>query len=345
MKYNIGRLRSAGLASLAATAAIAVTATLSGCSSATSAQSAAAHSPGQGVAQSHCSLDPSPPSGFTEQKASAGGIGINYVRGGHGPTLLLVAGYPQTWYAWDDILPELARHYTVVAPDLPGSGGSDAPAGTSAYTKKAMAGDLYQLLAKLGLDKNVRIVGHDIGTMVAYSYAAAHPHDVTKLVLSEAPIPDQSIYSYPALTANGPGLWWFGLFNERNGLAENLMAGKEKVWVTQSMPTLEVVKGALTQCDLAIYTHNLEQPGHLQATINWFATFPQDIKNDAIYQKTKLTMPVMAIGASNSLGSSVPNQVRQYATHVTSVVFPDSGHWIYEEHPTESAKLLLGFLG
>jgi pimeloyl-ACP methyl ester carboxylesterase len=89
-----------------------------------------------------------------------------------------------------------------------------------------MAGDLYQLLAKLGLDTNVRVVGHDIGTMVAYSYAAAHPHDVTKLVLSEAPIPDQSIYSYPALTANGPGLWWFGLFNEPNGLAENMMAGE-----------------------------------------------------------------------------------------------------------------------
>ena len=83
------------------------------------------------------------------------------MRGGHGPTLLLVAGHPQTWYAWDDILPGLAKHYTVVAPDLPGSGGSDAPAGISAYTKKAMAGDLYQLLVKLGLDKNIRVVGHD----------------------------------------------------------------------------------------------------------------------------------------------------------------------------------------
>jgi len=180
VKHNTGRLRTAILGPLALAATIAVTAAVSGCSSATSAQPAA-----HAVAQSGCSLNPSPPPGFTEQKTSAGGIG-NYVRGGHGPTLLLVAGYPQTWYAWDDILPELARHYTVVAPDLPGSGGSDAPAGTSAYTKKAMAGDLYQLLAKLGLEKNVRIVGHDIGTMVAYSYAAAHPDDVTKLVLSEA---------------------------------------------------------------------------------------------------------------------------------------------------------------
>jgi pimeloyl-ACP methyl ester carboxylesterase len=341
VKHNTGRLRPSILGPLAAAAVIAATTALSGCSSVASAQPAAAGS----AAQSGCSLNPAPPSGFKEQKTSAGGIGINYVRGGHGPTLLLVAGYPQTWYAWDDILPELAKHYTVVAPDLPGSGGSDAPAGTAAYTKKAMAGDLYQLLAKLGLGKNVRVIGHDIGTMVAYSYAAAHPRDVTRLVLSEAPIPDQSIYSYPALTANGPGLWWFGLFNEPGGLAENMMAGKAKVWVTQSMPTLEVVKGALTPCDLAIYTHNLEQPGHMQATINWFATFPQDIRNDAVCQKTKLSMPVLAIGASNSLGRSVPDQVRRYAANVTSVVFPDSGHWIYEEHPAKSVQLLLGFLG
>ena len=104
-------MKSAVLGPLAVAAAtIAVAAALSGCSSAASAQPAARHR----ARQSACSLNPSPPSGFTEQKTSAGGIGINYVRGGHGPTLLLVAGYPQTWYAWDDILPELARHYTVV---------------------------------------------------------------------------------------------------------------------------------------------------------------------------------------------------------------------------------------
>ena len=341
MKYTAGQFKSSILGPLTVAAAVAVAAALGGCSAAASVHTVAA-----GVeTRSSCSLNPSPPSGFTEQKASAGGIKINYVRGGHGPTLLLVAGYPQTWYAWDDILPELAKHYAVIAPDLPGSGGSSAPASESDYTKKAMAADLYQLLAKLGLEKNVRIVGHDVGAMVAYSYAAAHPADVTKLVLSEAPIPDQSIYTYPALTANGPGLWWFGLFNEPNHLAEQMMAGKAAIWVTGQMPTVEVVKGALTKCDLAIYAHNLEQPGHMQATINWFATVRQDIKNDAAYEKHKLTMPVMAIGASGCLGASVPDQVRKLATQVTSVVFPDSGHWIYEEHPAESAKLLLNFLG
>jgi pimeloyl-ACP methyl ester carboxylesterase len=307
---------------------------------AASAQASSASS----AAQSSCSLDPSPPAGFTEQKVKVNGIGINYVRGGHGPTLLLLHGYPESWYEWDAILPALARHYTVVAPDLPGAGDSDAPADEADYSKAAMAADVYGLMVKLGLSHNVRVVGHDIGTMVAYAYAAAHPHDVAKLVLSEAPIPDSSIYSYAALTANGPGLWWFGLFNDPGTLAYDLMKGKEKVWVTESIPVLEVVKNSISQCELALYTHNLEKPGHLQATIDWFSTLPQDVKNTTVEGKTKLTMPVLAIGGSASLGSSVPDQVRKYATNVTGVVIPDTGHWLYEERPATLTSLLLKFM-
>jgi pimeloyl-ACP methyl ester carboxylesterase len=267
------------------------------------------------------------------------------VRGGHGPTLLLLHGYPQTWYSWDNILPALARHFTVVAPDLPGSGLSSAPAAAADYTKKAMAADIYRLMVKLGLSHHIRIVGHDIGTMVAYSYAAAHPGDVVKLVLSEAPIPDPSIYTFPALTAHGPGLWWFGLFDEPGNLPEDLMAGREKLWVTHLIPSIEVVKGAVSSCAMSVYAHFLALPGHLRASIDWFATLPEDVRNDAIYQKTKLQMPVLAIGASASLGSFEAAQVRGYASDVTGVVIPDSGHWIYEEHPAELTRILLRFLG
>jgi pimeloyl-ACP methyl ester carboxylesterase len=314
-----------------------------------SAQARSAHAPSAPsgpalTAQRGCSLNPSPPAGFVERKVHVNGIGINYVRGGHGPTLLLLHGYPETWYTWDDILPALARHYTVVAPDLPGAGLSDAPAAAADYTKKAMAADIYGLMVKLGLSHNIRIAGHDIGTEVAYSYAAAHPHDVVKLVLSEAPIPDPTLYTFPAVTAKGPGLWWFGLFAEKDGLAEELMTGKEQQWVTGFMPTFEVVKGALTACDLDIYAHFLAQPGHLRASIDWFATLPQDVKNDAVYQKTKLTMPVLAIGASANLGNREATWVRGYATNVTGVVIPNSGHWLYEEHPAELTRILLQFL-
>lgn len=282
------------------------------------------------------------PAGFSEHKATVGAIGIDYVIGGHGPTLVLLHGYPQTWYEWRAILPTLAQHYTVIAPDLPGAGRSDAPA--TGYDKKDLAADIHGLLAQIGHDRDIRLVGHDIGTMVAYSYAAAYPRDVTKLVLSEAPIPDPSIYSFPSLTAAGPGAWHFGFFALTNNLPENLITGREELWVDKFIDDLEVVKGAVTPDDIAVFSSYLKDPAHLEASFQWFRTLPQDMANDAVYQKTKLTMPVLAIGASGSLGDFVPNQVRQYATNVTGVVVPNSGHWMYEEHPAEMAQILLTFL-
>ncbi|ACU72524.1 alpha/beta hydrolase fold protein [Catenulispora acidiphila DSM 44928] len=283
------------------------------------------------------------PAGFSEHKTDVGGIGIDYVIGGHGPTLVLLHGYPQTWYEWRDVMPALAEHYTVIAPDLPGAGRSDAPA--TGYDKKDLAADIHGLLAEIGHDHDIRLVGHDIGTMVAYSYAAAYPRDVTKLVLSEAPIPDPSIYTYPSLTADGPGAWHFGFFALTNGLPEQLISGREELWTSKFVDDLEVVKGAVTPNDIDVFSSYLKDPAHLEAGLQWFRTLPQDMTNDAVYQKTKLTMPVLAIGASGSLGKAVPDQVRQYAKHVTGVVVPDSGHWMYEEHPAEMAHILLDFLG
>ncbi|WP_405914801.1 alpha/beta fold hydrolase [Streptomyces sp. NBC_00728] len=283
------------------------------------------------------------PAGFSEHKTRVAGTGIDYVIGGHGPTLVLIHGYPQTWYEWHDIMPALAKHYTVIAPDLPGAGRSDAPA--SGYDKKTMAADLHALLASLGKDQDVNVVGHDIGTMVAYAYAAQYPHSVKKLVLSEAPIPDSGIYNFPALTAKGPGVWNFGFFSLQTGLPESLIQGRELTWTTGFMRGIAVHKDALTSDDLKVFASYLRDYSHLEASFAWFRTFPQDIADNARFQKKPLTMPVLAIGADGSLGSSVGTQVRQYATDVTPVVVPDSGHWIYEEHPEEMTDLLLHFLG
>ncbi|WP_433064907.1 alpha/beta fold hydrolase [Dactylosporangium sp. CS-033363] len=282
------------------------------------------------------------PAGFTEQRTRVGSISLNYVRGGHGPTLVLVHGYPQTWYEWHGILPELAKHYTVIAPDLRGAGRSDAPAG--GYDKATMAADVHGLLVKLGLDRDIRLVGHDIGTMVAYSYAATYRRDVTRLVLSEAPIPDLGLYQFPALTANGPGVWNFGYFNVRNGLPERMVAGREVQWVDGFIDALEVRKGAVTPADVREFASYLRDPGHLRAGFEWFRTFPQDIDDNARLNQRQLTMPVLAVGARGSLGPGVAAQVRGYATNVTELVVEDSGHWIYEEHPAEMTRALLTFL-
>ncbi|MEU6657516.1 alpha/beta hydrolase [Streptomyces sp. NPDC046821] len=282
------------------------------------------------------------PAGFSEHKSDAGSLRLHYVIGGHGPTLVLIHGYPQTWYEWHRIMPALAEHYTVIAPDLPGAGKSDAPA--AGYDKKTMAEDIHALLVGLRRDHDVRIVGHDIGTMVAYSYAAAHPADVTKLVLSEAPIPDPGIYQFPALTPNGPGVWNFGFFNVTNGLPEDMVVGRERTWTDRFIDQLEVQKGSVTPEDVSVYSGYLEDRAHLNASFAWFRAFPQDMADNAVYARTKLPMPVLAIGADHSLGDAVANQVRRYATDVTGVVVPASGHWIYEEHPAELTRTLLDFL-
>ena len=115
-------------------------------------------------------------------------------------------------------------------------------------------------------------------------------------------------------------------------------------WVDRFIDNLEVRKGSVTPHDVNVFARNLSKPGHLQANLAWFRTLPEDMKNDAVYQKTKLPMPVLAIGASASLGAFVGDQAKKYATNVTSTVIPDSGHWIYEEHPAETTALLLTFL-
>jgi pimeloyl-ACP methyl ester carboxylesterase len=287
-------------------------------------------------------VEPRVPAGFTERKVRVGNVAINYVRGGHGPVLVLVHGYPQTWYEWRDQLPELAERYTVIAPDLRGAGKSDAPAG--GYDKKTMAADLHGLLVKLGLNRGIRLVGHDIGTMVAYAYAAAHPKEVTKLVLSEAPIPDDSIYTFPALNAKGASVWNFGFFSLTNGLPEQLVDGRERLWVDRFIDQLEIRKGAVDARGVDEFASYLRDDAHLRASFEWFRAFAQDVKDSAVNRRTKLTMPVLAVGASGSLGESIETQVGRYATNVTGKVIADSGHWIYEEHPQQMTRVLLAFL-
>ncbi|WP_406081365.1 alpha/beta fold hydrolase [Micromonospora sp. NBC_00858] len=282
------------------------------------------------------------PGSFTEQTAQVGDVTINYVRGGRGRTLVLLHGYPQTWYMWRKVLLELAEHYTVIAPDLRGAGGSDAPAG--GYDKKTLAGDVYGLLTQLGLDDDVSIVGHDIGTMVAYAYAAAHRDHVRKLVLTEAPIPDQSLYQAPSLTPKGPGFWNFGFFSLPNGLPEQIVDGREALWVDRFTDSMEVQKTGIGDDDVREYARYLQDDAHLRASFDYFRALPRDVADNAEYGKTKLTMPVLALGARASLGEAVPTQVAQYATTVTGGVIEDSGHWIFEEQPAELTAQLMQFL-
>jgi pimeloyl-ACP methyl ester carboxylesterase len=281
------------------------------------------------------------PADFTETTGPANGITMNYVRGGAGPTLVLLHGYPQTWYMWRKVLPALAEHFTVIAPDLRGSGGSDAP--TDGYGKSILAEDVHQLLVGLDLADEVSVVGHDIGTMVAYAYAAAHRDSTSRLVLIDSPLADESLYQLPSTTAQGPGLWNFGFFTLQNGLPERMLAGREDTWVDGFVDWLEVVKGGVDEQAIAEYAAQLRQPGHTRASFEYFRTMDADVAETINQRDNPLTMPVLAIGAEGTFGQMVHDQVVRYATDVTGHIAP-TGHWVAEEDPAYLTARLLTFL-
>jgi pimeloyl-ACP methyl ester carboxylesterase len=282
------------------------------------------------------------PGGFVEKTAQVNGVTLNYATGGTGPAVVLLHGYPETWYMWRKVMPALAEHYTVIAPDLRGSGGSDAPA--TGYDKAALAEDIHQLLLALGHADQVSLVGHDIGGIVSYAYTAAHRASVRRLTVIEAPQIDESLYQFPSATPAGPGLWNFGFFMLDNGLPERIVSGREETWIAGFVDWLEVVKGAVDSDAVAEYAASLRLPGHLAASYAYFRSFDRDVQDTIHNRETPLTMPMLAIGGEGALGQAIPDQAQMYANTVTGTVLP-CGHWVAEESPELLLKYLLPFLG
>ncbi|MGW3472099.1 alpha/beta fold hydrolase [Saccharopolyspora sp. NPDC000995] len=284
------------------------------------------------------------PIGFTSEFATIRGLRLHYVRGGSGPVVMLLHGYPQNWYEWRAIAPGLAEHFTVVAIDLRGAGQSQAPA--QGYDKTTLAADAHGMLEHLGLAEDVRLVGHDIGTMVAYAYAAQHPRSVFRLVLGEAPLPMADfMYGSPALTAQGPGLWNFGFFSVTNGLPESVISGKETHWIRNFVDLIAHHPESISSQDIEVYAQALRDPARLRASFEYFRAFPADIADVERYrQHGPLPMPVLALGGQYLLGELVGEHARRVASDVTSAVIADSGHWIAEEQPSDVLNRLLAFL-
>ncbi len=284
----------------------------------------------------------SPPAGFTSSYAHVSGFRMHYVRGGHGSPVVLIHGWPQTWSEWREQMPSLARDHTVIAVDLRGTGDSGIP--TGGYDTATLARDVHNLLLQLHLASGVQLVGHDIGLWVAYAYAAQWPDEVRRMAVMEAPIPDQSIYDFPALTPDGsPSEWHFGLFQEP--FAETLVHGHEEAFVRGFIGQFLTNRSAFSPADYAYYAESIREPGRLHA---WFSVYRQlrlDVQENAKFRaKGKLTMPVLAIGGQNALGATVGQQWNTYATTVDTQVLPNSGHWVTEEQPIPLTRLLNNFL-
>ena len=261
---------------------------------------------------------------------------LHYMTAGHGPTLILLHGYAETSLMWRPIIPVLAEHFTVIAPDLPGIGDSEIP--TEGLDMKNAAIRIHNLAKSLGVQK-AEVVGHDIGLMVAYAYAAQFPAEVTKLVLMDAFLP--GVPGWEAVY-NNPTIWHFRF----NGpTPEALVQGRERVYFDYFWNDFAADKThSIPEPARKAYTAAYARPGRMHAGWAYFVSFLQASKDFAQLSQTKLSMPVLAIGGDKSLGVALGQQAKLVATDATVVVLKDTGHWILEERPKETTEALLKFL-
>jgi pimeloyl-ACP methyl ester carboxylesterase len=264
---------------------------------------------------------------FRSGYADVNGTRLHYVEGGKGSPLFLLPGWPQTWWQFRKIMPALARNHRVIAVDLRGMGGSGKPAG--GYDKKTMARDIYELARKFGYDK-VDIAGHDIGAMVAYSFAANHPQAVRKIALLDVPHPDETWYDFTLLPKPGQPffLWWFA-FNQVDLLPEQLLAGKSRLLIDHLCGLMLRDQAAISDKDRAVFAHAYSTPDAIRAGNGWYKSFGQDIVDEKTY--SRLTTPILGLGADNY--DYLADRLPRKAIDVQVRKIADSGHYLDEEQP------------
>jgi len=273
---------------------------------------------------------------FVSRTAEIDGVKLHYTTGGHGPVLILLHGYAETSRMWTPILPVLGEKFTVIAPDLPGIGDSGIPA--DGLDMKSAATRIHSLARSLGVEK-ARVVGHDIGLMVAYAYAAQFPGEVEKLVLMDAFLP--GVGGWEAVY-NNPGIWHFR-FN--GATPEALVQGRERTYFEHFWNNFAADKTrSIPEADRKAYAAAYARPGRMRAGWAYFVSFLQAAKDFAELSQTKLNMPVLAIGGEKSLGEVLGQQTKLVASDVTVVVLKNTGHWVLEENPKETTEALVKFL-
>lgn len=270
------------------------------------------------------------------RSAEISGLQLHYLTAGHGAALILLHGYAETSLMWRPIMPLLAERFTVIAPDLPGIGDSAIP--ENGLDMKTAAIRIHALARSLGVER-ARVIGHDIGLMVAYAYAAQFPSEVEKLVVMDAFLP--GVGGWEAVY-NNPALWHFRF----NGpTPEVLVQGRERMYFEHYWNDFAADKTrSLSEADRNAYTTAYARPGRMRAGWAYFVSFQQAAKDFAQLSQTKLTMPVLAMGGEKSLGDVLGQQMKLVASNVTVVVLKDTGHWVLEENPKETTEALLKFL-
>ena len=283
--------------------------------------------------------------GMTHHMADVNGTRLHYVIGGvvggKGAPLVLLPGWPQTWWQYRKVMPELAKDRRVIAVDLRGMGGSAKP--RAGYDKKTMAADIHELIRKLGHDK-VDLVGHDIGAMVAHSLAANHPAAVRRLALLDVPHPDESLRRLTLLPdPNGaPHLWWFA-FNQVAGLPEQLVSGRSRAMLDWLLGRMLKDQASVDERARQVFARAYATPDAIRGGNGWYQTFNQDIEDVKGYPK--VSVPLLGL-VNDSLGyDGLSPVLPKQATNFRVVKVAGSGHYLAEEQPRTVVDELRRFFG
>ena len=265
-------------------------------------------------------------------------VTLHYVTGGRGPVVVLLHGWPQTWYEWRHVIPALAERYTVIAPDLRGLGDSSRP--LTGYDKKTVANDIWRLVnGKLG-HQQFYLVGHDWGGPTAYALAVEHPAAILRLAILDVVIPgDGGDFSQG-------GRRWHHQFHLTADLPEALTAGRERLYLSWFYRTFGHRPDAISDADIDEYVRAYSQPGAMRAGFAYYRALPQDAAdNRANVARLKLPMPVLAIGGASGRGRGrePEESLKRVALHVQGDIVADCGHWIPEEQPRYLADRLQQF--
>lgn len=272
----------------------------------------------------------------SEKSASVNGVRINYKIAGTGPAVVLLHGYTQTSHMWLPLIPKLSASRTVIAPDLRGIGGSERTAG--GYDKKTMAKDIRELVHHLG-HKQVMVVGHDIGLMVAYAYAAQYPDEVSKVILMDAFLPGVGEWTTVWLLRD---LWHFHFYGE-TPLA--LVKGRERIYFEHFWNDFAADRTkSIPERDRKLYAAAYARDDGMRAGFEVFKSFEQDAKDFAAFASRKLEMPFLVLTGEKASGTFLIEQTQLVANDVTGVVVKGSGHWLMEEAPGQVIPAIVDFL-
>lgn len=267
--------------------------------------------------------------------AQVGEIKMHFLAAGQGSPVILLHGYAQNSHMWRPTMKELAKTHRVIAPDLRGFG--DTTKADGGYDKKTMAQDVHALARKLGIAK-AGIVGHDIGLMVAYAYAAQYPQEVERIALLDAFIPGVGDTTNLFLLKD---LWHFNFYGT-TPLA--LVTGRERIYFEHFWNDFAAdPKKSVSEADRRFYARKYALPGAMKAGMEVFRNFEQDAKDNAVFARTRLKMPMLVLGGEKSGGDFLISQGKLVAENVEGVLVKNSGHWLVDEAPEQVIPRLVAF--